>query len=419
MRTSATLLAIAAAMTAAPANAVAAKGGSAQRTLRSSLSGAIRAAGSASGAEVVDLSTGKTLFAAAAGARRLPASVEKLYTTSTALLRFGPSATLQTTLYGTGSLDSSGTWDGTLYLRGGGDPTFGSASFDQNAYGTGATIQRLVAELLSTAGVHALNGRVIGDESYFDSLRGTAPNGFQADPYVEGLLSGLAYDRGFANEQESSFQLRPARFAATQLISALRTGGVLVPPRTPVGAGATPPGAEVLAAVQSPPMSTLIGLTNTPSDNFLAEMLLKGLGARFAGAGSSAAGSTVVKSALANAFGIHPLLEDGSGLSRNDATSPREVVTALEHMASNADFVQSLPIAGQTGTLAQRMLGTRADGRCEAKTGTLHDVSNLAGYCRAADGHTLVFAFLMNSVDPTAAQSLQDSMTVALARYKG
>jgi D-alanyl-D-alanine carboxypeptidase/D-alanyl-D-alanine-endopeptidase (penicillin-binding protein 4) len=65
------------------------------------------------------------------------------------------------------------------------------------------------------------------------------------------------------------------------------------------------------------------------------------------------------------------------------------------------------------------MHGTAAAGRCEAKTGTLHDVSNLAGYCRAADGHTLAFALLMNAVDPTAAQALQDSMTVAVARYNG
>jgi D-alanyl-D-alanine carboxypeptidase/D-alanyl-D-alanine-endopeptidase (penicillin-binding protein 4) len=164
-------------------------------------------------------------------------------------------------------------------------------------------------------------------------------------------------------------------------------------------------------------MATLIALTNTPSDNFFAEMLLKGLGARFGGAGSSAGGAAVVKSELAGVFGIHPSLEDGSGLSRNDATSPRDVVTALEHMAINPDFVHSLAIVGQTGTLSQRMQGTPADGRCEAKTGTLHDVSNLAGYCRAADGHTLAFAFLMNAVDPTSAQALQDSMTVAVARY--
>jgi D-alanyl-D-alanine carboxypeptidase/D-alanyl-D-alanine-endopeptidase (penicillin-binding protein 4) len=250
-------------------------------------------------------------------------------------------------------------------------------------------------------------------------LRGTAPGGYRPDVYVEGLLSGLAYDRGFADAQETAFQLHPARFAASQLVSALRAGGVRLPAATPVASGHTPAGAPVLAAVDSPRMSTLISLTNTPSDNFFAEMLLKGLGARFGAGGSSAAGAGVVKSELAGAFGIHPALNDGSGLSRIDATSPRDVAEVLGQLAANADFVRSLAIAGHTGTLSDRMVGTPAAGRCEAKTGTLHDVSNLAGYCRAADGHTLAFAFLMNSVDPTAARALQDSMAVALARYDG
>ena len=157
----------------------------AQPALRAALRGGMSAAGSASGAYVVDLSTGRTLFSSAAGTPRLPASVEKLYTTATALLRFGSAATLQTSIYGQGSLDLGGTWHGTLYLRGGGDPTFGSASFDQNAYGTGATIQRL-AGALRAAGIRAVKGRVVGDESYFDSLRGTAPNRLPARPLRRG-----------------------------------------------------------------------------------------------------------------------------------------------------------------------------------------------------------------------------------------
>jgi D-alanyl-D-alanine carboxypeptidase/D-alanyl-D-alanine-endopeptidase (penicillin-binding protein 4) len=409
---------IAAALLVGSAAAEAATGNQAQKTLRRALTRGMNSAGSGSSAYVVDVNSGRALFSSAAGTRRIPASVEKLYTTSTALVRFGPSATLLTAVYGTGSLDPTGTWDGTLYLRGGGDPTFGSSSFDQSAYGTGATLQRLVRNLVRTTGIHALQGSVIGDESYFDPLRGTAPFGFQSSTWIEGLLSGLAYDRGLANDQGSAFQTRPAHFAAGKFVNALRAAGVAIPNGTPFGGGVSPILATPLAAVSSPPMATLIGMTNTPSDNFFAEMLLKGIGARFGGAGSSAAGAAVVRAQLAS-FGIHPRLEDGSGLSRADATSPKEVVTTLVHMAGDPNFVHSLAVAGQTGTLADRMQGTAAAGHCQGKTGTLHDVSNLAGYCRAADGHTLVFAFLMNSVDPTSAQALQDSMTVAVARYNG
>ena len=72
--------------------------------------------------------------------------------------------------------------------------------------------------------------------------------------------------------------------------------------------------------------------------------------------------------------------------------------TPSDHVASSSEIVRSLAIAGQTGTLADRMQGTAAAGRCQGKTGTLHDVSNLAGYCRAADGHTLAFAATLISL---------------------
>ena len=83
-------------------------------------------------------------------------------------------------------------------------------------------------------------------------------------------------------------------------------------------------------------------------------------------------------------------------------------------------FFNSLAVAGQTGTLAPpRMRGTAAQGRCHGKTGSLHDVSNLVGYCRARDGHLLAFAFLMNAITPTYARPIQDRMAVALAKYDG
>lgn len=391
---------------------------SALNSLRANLTHNISAAGRFSGAYVVDLRTRKALFAWSERNRRLPASVEKIYTTSTALLRFGSKATLRTSVWGSGSLDKSGTWHGTLYLRGGGDPTFGSSSFDRSAYGTGATMERLVQNLLTNIHIRKIAGTIVGDETYFDGARGTAPYGYRLSSEIEGELSGLAYDRGLVDQAGTAFQSDPARFTAGAFISALGAAGVNIPVGTPIRTGAKPGNATRLAIVDSPRIPTLIRLTNSPSDNFFAEMLLKGIGARFGHRGSSSAGASVVKAQLAK-FKIHPWLEDGSGLSRKDRTTPREVVVTLQQMASNPDFVNSLAVAGHTGTLAGRMGGTAADGRCHAKTGTLHDVSNLAGYCRAADGHTLAFAFLMNSVDSNAAHGLQDSMAIALANYNG
>ena len=391
----------------------------AQRALSTALTTGLDQAGGHDGAYVVDLTTGQPLYSSAANTPRIPASVEKLYTTSTALLRFGPNATMTTSVYGKGRRGPRGTWVGTLYLRGGGDPTFGSASFDSYNYGTGATIQGLVGNLQRQSGITGLLGRVIGDESYFASLRGTPQYGFGFVPDEEGALSALAYNRGTL-AGGTAYVIHPAIYAAQQLVAALRAARLRVSGSTPVSAGKTPSVARLLAGVQSPSIARLIALTNTPSDNFFAEMLLKGIGAKFGRAGTTATGAAVVRSELRSVFGITPTLVDGSGLSYTDSTSPSQVVALLTKMQSNPYFVNSLAVGGETGTLQHQMVGTVAQGRCRGKTGTLRVVAGLAGYCRAANGHTLAFAFLMNSVGNTAyAHAVEANMAVALANYDG
>jgi D-alanyl-D-alanine carboxypeptidase/D-alanyl-D-alanine-endopeptidase (penicillin-binding protein 4) len=385
--------------------------------LRTTLSRELRSAHGASGAYVLDLNTNAALFDVAGGTPRLPASVEKLYTTTTALARFGADASLTTSVLAVGSVSSSGAFTGTLYLKGGGDPTFGSAAFDNSYYGTGATMQRLVGNLIRSSGIRSVRGAIEGDESYLDSRRGTIATGFAASSYLEGELSALAYDRGL---QGSGFQRRPALYAAQQFAAALRSSGVNVPRTIRTGTRHAPSGARLLATVHSPSVANLAQLTNTPSDNFAAEMLLKDIGAAFGGAGTTAAGAAVVLRQLAATFGIHPRLDDGSGLSRDDRTSPLDVVTLLRAMAANRPFVRSLAIAGQSGTMRYEMVGTRAQGRCRGKTGSLHDVANLVGYCTARDGHVLAFAFLLNALsDSAAGHAIEDRMGEALANYNG
>ena len=376
-------------------------------------------AGGVHGAYVVDLTSRQTLFRSHIDTGRIPASVQKLYTTSTALLRLGPSASFETSVLGSGRLGPSGTWRGTLYLRGGGDPTFGSATFDRAAYGTGATVQAL-ARRVRAAGIRRISGPVVGDESLFDSLRGTPATGYAPSFYLEGQLSALAYDRGFSNSSWSAFQADPPRYAARKLVAALRTAGVTIPSGDRVSTGITPRRARRLATVASPDIAKLIRLTNTPSDNFLAETVLKDIGADFAAKGSTAAGTRVVHRELARRFGITPRFNDGSGLSRYDRTTPRQVVRLLGSLASDRTFFDSLAIAGETGTLRYEMRGTRAQGRCRGKTGTLHDVASLVGYCVARDGHTLAFAFLLNRLtNPDHGHEIEAKMAVAAANYDG
>ncbi|HKO26178.1 MAG TPA: D-alanyl-D-alanine carboxypeptidase/D-alanyl-D-alanine-endopeptidase [Solirubrobacteraceae bacterium] len=409
------------AMLAGTAAAAGAQTPPAQRALQHTLTQSMARVGSSAGAYVLDLGTGQVLFSEAPNTGRLPASLEKIYTTSTALLRLGPTQTFATSILGVGSRDPSGVWDGTLYLRGGGDPTFGAVGFDHLWYGTGTTMRNLIGALLKANALTAVQGRIVGDESYFDSRRGTPATGFGRSSDVEGSLSALAYDRGFANIHGTAFQTRPALFAAQQLAGGLRSSGVkLIGPHFPISTGRTPANATLLASVQSPPISTLIALTNTPSDNYLAETLLKDIGARLGGAGTTAAGVSVVRSELLSEFGIRPRLNDGSGLSRSDSTTPKQLVTVLQSMADNSAFVDSLAVGGETGTLQDEMDHTLAQGNCRGKTGTLHDVANLAGYCTARDGHTLAFAFMSNRIgSPNFVHDVEAGMAVALAKYNG
>ncbi|MGH2868534.1 MAG: D-alanyl-D-alanine carboxypeptidase/D-alanyl-D-alanine-endopeptidase [Solirubrobacteraceae bacterium] len=390
----------------------------AARGLTNTLSTTMRAAGRASGAVVLDLNTGQTLFSDNPRVGRLPASVQKLYTTSAALLKFGPRGTLSTSVLGVGSMRGA-TFVGTLYLRGGGDPTFGSAGFDHANYGTGANVQRLAGQLRAATGLGALQGAIVADESMLDSRRGTPATGYAPSGYVEGELSALSFNRGWADAYGSTYVPHPAIESGQQLGAALRAAGVKVPAATRIRAGTTPAGAQPLTALASPPMATLLALTNTPSDNFFAETLLKDLGARFGAGGSTTAGVGVVAATIAATFGLHPRFDDGSGLSGYDRTTPSDVVSLLRQQAADRPFISSLAVAGETGTLAHEMRGTYAQGRCRGKTGTLTNASNVVGYCHARDGHTLAYALLMNSIDPNYAHPLQNRIQIALARYNG
>ena len=413
-RTLAGLLTIAtAALAGTPGTATAAP--IAQGALASQLGHELTIAGPQSGAYVFDLTTEAPLFSERAESPRPPASVEKLYTATTALELMGPGATLSTTVLGSGHLGANGRWEGSLYLRGGGDPTFGSAPFVASHYGGQGTTVSKLASLVKAVGVRSVTGSVDGDESWFDSLRGEPASGYALDPDLEGDLSGLAFNRGATASQSGAHA--PAPSAALQRRGALSAAGVTVHGGT---AATAPPGATTIATASSPTLATLLGLTLAPSDNFFAETLLKDLGARYGGAGTTAAGASVVKSTIARDFGLHPHLLDGSGLSHSDHTTPHQVVallTALAHTPLGTTLRNDLAIAGHTGTLSERMRHTPASGRCQAKTGTLIGVSNLAGYCQAQNGDILAFAFFTDGIETAKAHTIQDNMTITLARY--
>jgi serine-type D-Ala-D-Ala carboxypeptidase/endopeptidase (penicillin-binding protein 4) len=386
-----------------------------ERGLTASLSRSMAPAGSWSSAYVVNADSGRALLRWRHTTPRILASNTKLFTTAAALARFGTAGTLATEVRGAGELGEKGVWRGDLFLVGGGDPTFGTRSFASRSYGTsGPTVEALAAQL-DRVGVERVAGRVYGDESAFDSLRGGPESGYGTSIWV-GPLSGLGFNRGLANESGTSFQANPPAFAAAHLTAALRRRGISVRDRP--ASGRAPKSTDTLAAVESPPMSRLAALTNKPSDNYLAEMLVKDLAFQASGRGTTAGGAKIAARFAKRIGGRPSRLADGSGLSRANRASPYRVVRLLLAMRERDEhraFARSLSVAGRDGTLGPRMRSGPARGHCRGKTGTLSDVSAVSGYCRARSGDTYVFSILMNGVDPYGARQLQDRMLQALA----
>lgn len=381
------------------------------------LPGALRRAladsGSQVGLEVDDLSNGKTLYAARANLARPPASVEKLYTTVAALDLLGPTTTLKTTVLGTGAL-VHGVWHGNLYLRGGGDPTFGDGQWNRTyEQGYGPTALEL-ARQLRRDGIHRVTGHIFADASLFDAdLGGPATDDLPDTPDYGGEMSALVYDHGM-----SAPHMPPPIFAVHELALTLRGEGVRI------GAASrtrtTPSDASQLAEVQSPPISVLVRLMDVPSDDLIADMLAKQLGVRLLGQGTLLGGATEIQQVITSRYGVHPTIFDGSGLDRDDRTTPAQVVTLLRKLwnTPTGDLLYAaLPIIGKQGTVQSIGLRTAAAGSCVAKTGTLDNVTNLAGYCHARGGRVIAFALMIDGPANYQSFPVLSRVVAAIARY--
>jgi D-alanyl-D-alanine carboxypeptidase/D-alanyl-D-alanine-endopeptidase (penicillin-binding protein 4) len=374
--------------------------------------------GSASGLLVVDAETEQVLCARAPASPRPLASNMKLFTTSTALAKLGTDYRIPTKVFRDGPVDAKGVLHGSLYLQGGGDPALGTPSFYSAYFGGLGTNLFALTPQVKAAGIRSVTGRLYADDTIFDRRRGVADSGYATSPYI-GPLSGLAFNSGFSGSTSASvFSSDPAKLAAGKLARSLRGAGVGLAPQ--VALSPTPPNAERVAIVRSPALDRLVNLTDVYSNNFFAETLIKLLGARFGGAGTTAAGANVVE-AFARSHGAVVQAIDGSGLTRSNRASPREVVDLLLGMQeepAGEEFIQDLALTGHEGTVAGRMGGTAAYGRCRTKTGTISGVSNLSGYCFNRSGRVMAFSILMAGVGDLGLAHLdQDRIAGAVAGY--
>ncbi len=185
-----------------------------------------------------------------------------------------------------------------------------------------------------------------------------------------------------------------------------------------------PENSTLLVSHDSPPLSEILRGLMKRSQNLYAETLVKTLGLESTGLGSFAAGKAVVQDRLEE-MGIDSAtyaFMDGSGLTRYNFVSPRQLVTILEHMRESEHgklWKSLLPIGGVDGTLRNRMKGTAAAGKVLAKTGTISNVRCLSGYVTTADGEELVFSFMLNGhlLSSRNADAVTDKVLSLLAEY--
>lgn len=367
-----------------------------------------------------------------------PASLTKIATTVAALSRFGVEHRFATRAVAAAAT-TGGVIGGDLILVGGGDPTFASRAYAAKRYlpkpndpapvtlfPSGFVTTEDLAQAVRNAGVRAIEGNLLVDETLFDSAR-TQPGwiaSYQKKGSVEvGNLSAMTINEGFADIEGDIVAPEPGLVAGRAFADALRAAGVTL--SGTVRYGRAPARARQIARVSSPTMTDLVGYTNRYSVNYCAEMLLKGLGARFGGAGTTEAGVRVLTQTLSKAQipmeGFR--LSDGSGLSVNNLITPRTIAALLRRAVEDPTEAgvamrSSMPVAGAPGTLLRRLREAPAGGNLRGKTALIRGVRGMAGWVTGTDGSVIVYVTLFN--DAASARLLTspiDLIGFTLARF--
>lgn len=356
--------------------------------------------GRISGSACLRMLDGDVVVADVNGAMPLiPASNEKLLVAAVALDVIGPDFRYRTELQSLPPVD--GVVPGDVSLIGGGDPVLTTqGATDPLRYPAfNTTSLDALADQLVGLGITSIQGDVVGDGSRYDDEFRVPSWGDEITNLDGGPYDALLVDDGLI--ENGNYGRVPARSAAVVFTELLRQRGIEV-----VGGAAnedrvTDPSFTTLALVESEPFTDVLVEMLHTSDNNTAEMIVKEIGYQARGEGTRAAGLDVIRSRLAD-WGV-PIdglqLDDGSGLSRANRVSCATLAALLTGSPVADGLVELLPVAGRDGTLADQLLGTPAEARLRAKTGTLTDVKALTGSQPSADGDPVTFSVVLNGTD--------------------
>ncbi len=350
------------------------------------------------------------------------ASTQKLLTGAAALAVLGPDTTLKTRVLATGEPGTDVV--DRLVLVGGGDPLLSTVGFrtalanDPKTAGTAATPLEGLADLVVARGVRSVRALTVVDDRYDAERYNPAWSPAYRTEGQIGPVGALTVNRGFTRLSPPVAADDPAVLAGNELARLLRERGVTV--TGGAQRGRVPDGAREIALLESVPVAQLVAEVVRSSDNLASETLVKEMGVRRAGAGTTAAGLEVATRALTD-LGVPMagvVLVDGSGLARENRVTCRALTAAVD--LGSRPGLESLwagmAVAGQTGTLADEMRGGPLDGRLRGKTGFLNGVSGLAGLVDV--GRPLRFSLVATgSFGEAEANRIRARLAEAIARF--
>ena len=363
----------------------------------------------------------KTLFDLGSGSAFVPASSQKVLVAAAVLSRLGPDYRYETKV-----VASRPPQDGVLekaWLVGGGDPYLATPEYaaylstKPRTVDTPVTHLTALADELVALGVRSIPAGLHTDETRYPPQRSvpTWKPSYISEAEV-GSLGALTVNEGLAGwGPNQKVTPDPAASTAIALGKLLTDRGVSLP--DPAGAADAPSDGVVVATVRSAPLGEILGAMLRASDNYAAEMLVKELDRNFDGPGLTAGGTARVVEELRRLGvpmdGVH--LNDGSGLDTGNRATCAALLGTLD-LARKPAFAlldSGLAIAGRTGTLSKRYVGTPAEFVLAAKTGWINGCAAMVG--RIARNPTRRFALVFNGqFGWPHAKAVQDRVVAAL-----
>lgn len=333
---------------------------------------------------------GGPIITESAGTALVPGSTVKLIVGAAALEVLGPATVFTTVVWATRNIDGTVA---DLFVVGSGDPLLVRREYvASEKYQTlHPTYLETLADSVLAAGVTSMTGRIVGVDTLFDAERFNADwpvsfRGVEAGP-LGALMANDGAVLGQAVKPDD-----PALAAATEFAALLAARGLYAPAGT--SHDVLPSGATQVASLDSAPVSSVVQEMLVNSDNNTAEILLKQIGLKSSGIGSTQAGIDAVNKKLAEWGVAGQTVRDGSGLSSLNRVTCDGLMAILARF--DEQLAPLLAVAAETGTLREMFMDTAAEGRLTAKTGTLSGVKALAGYMPVEGDVSVRFALVMN-----------------------